>query len=92
LHWGVDIMPLMDHGGRPPTGDACSHDAALQAFRAAFFPWINDHAHDWARNLRLHASERCASEDSMNWKGSSRRLSQAKIAHASSRDPNEPPK
>ena len=33
-------MPLMDHGGRPPNGDAWSRDAALQAFRAAFFPWV----------------------------------------------------
>jgi hypothetical protein len=23
-HWGVSIMPLMDHGGRPPRGNADS--------------------------------------------------------------------
>ena len=23
-HWGVRIMPLMDHGGRPPSGNADS--------------------------------------------------------------------
>ena len=49
-HWGVDTMPLMDHGGRPPSGDTWSREAALQAFRAAFFPWVNDHADDWPRN------------------------------------------
>jgi hypothetical protein len=41
---------LIDHGGRPPSGDAWSCDAALQAFHAAFFPWVNEHADDWSRN------------------------------------------
>jgi hypothetical protein len=38
-HWGVDAMPLMDHGGQPPSGDAESFPAALVAFKAAFFVW-----------------------------------------------------
>ena len=42
--WGVGIMPLMDHGGRPPTGDAWSREAALAAFKAALKTWLNDHA------------------------------------------------
>ena len=50
-HWGVDTMPLMDHGGRPPSGDADTFEAALQAFKAAFTKW---HARlypgDWQRN------------------------------------------
>jgi hypothetical protein len=33
---GVDVMPLMDRGGRPPTGDAETFDAALVAFKAGF--------------------------------------------------------
>jgi len=45
-HWGVDIMPLMDHGEHPPSGDAWSGDAALQAFKAAFFKWLNEQADD----------------------------------------------
>ena len=43
-HWGVDIMPLMDHGGRPPTGDVeadpndpeATFQEALDAFKLAF--------------------------------------------------------
>ena len=35
-HWGVDIMPLMAHGARPPDGNEWSRDAAMQAFKAAF--------------------------------------------------------
>ena len=38
-HWGVGIMPLRDHGGRPPSGDAWSFEAALQAFKVAFLRW-----------------------------------------------------
>src|SRR5687768_13370113 len=38
-HWGVDVMPLMDHGGRPPSGDAWSFEAALEAFKTAFTAW-----------------------------------------------------
>ena len=48
--WGVDVMPLMDHGGRPPTGEAVSRDAALTAFREAFFRWLENHADDWPEN------------------------------------------
>ena len=32
-------MPLADHGGDPPSGDAWSFEAALQAFKAAFTEW-----------------------------------------------------
>jgi hypothetical protein len=46
-HWGIDTMPLI--GGRPPD-DAWSHDAAMQAFRAAFLRWVNEHADDWPCN------------------------------------------
>jgi hypothetical protein len=38
-HWGVDTMPLMDHGGRPPSGDAETFEDALLAFKAAFTTW-----------------------------------------------------
>ena len=38
-HWGVDIMPLMSHGGRPPSGNAKTFEAALEAFKAAFTAW-----------------------------------------------------
>jgi hypothetical protein len=46
-HWGVDIMPRMDHGGRPPSGEigvedgnveAGFHDA-LAEFKRAFTAW-----------------------------------------------------
>ena len=38
-HWGIDTMPLMDHGGRPPRGDADTFAEALQAFKSAFLLW-----------------------------------------------------
>jgi hypothetical protein len=41
-HWAVDIMPLMDHGGRPPSGDIeppGSFEDALKAFKEAFTQW-----------------------------------------------------
>jgi hypothetical protein len=38
-HWGVDTMPLMSHGGRPPSGDADTFEEALVAFKAAFTKW-----------------------------------------------------
>jgi hypothetical protein len=38
-HWGVDTMPLMDHGGRPPSGDADTFADALFAFKASFTAW-----------------------------------------------------
>ena len=49
--WGVDTMPLMDQGGRPPSGETWSREAALQAFKAAFLKWVNGlHPGDWQRN------------------------------------------
>jgi hypothetical protein len=39
-HWGVDSMPLMGHGGRPPYGDADTFEGAKIAFRRAFEEWI----------------------------------------------------
>jgi hypothetical protein len=49
-HWGVDTLPLL--GGRTePDGDAWSFEAAREAFRAAFFKWVNElHPGDWQRN------------------------------------------
>ena len=38
-HWGIGILPLMDHGGSPPSGDAWSFESALQAFKTAFIEW-----------------------------------------------------
>jgi hypothetical protein len=38
-HWGVDTMPLMDHGGRPPSGDAETFETALAAFKDGFARW-----------------------------------------------------
>lgn len=50
-HWGVDIMPLMDHGGRTPSGEAPSREAAIDAFRDAFTQWLADvPAELWAQN------------------------------------------
>ena len=49
-HWGVDTMPLMDRGGRVPSGDTWSREAALQAFREAFFRWLDKHADAWPSN------------------------------------------
>ena len=48
--WGVDTMPLMDHGGHVPSGNAWSRQAALRGFRKAFFKWLNDHADEWPGN------------------------------------------
>jgi hypothetical protein len=31
-------MPLMDHGGRPPSGE--TFEAALEAFKAGFEEWL----------------------------------------------------
>ena len=50
-HWGVDTMPLMDHGGRPPAGQALTLDDAKAALRQAFFSWLDDLAPGvWERN------------------------------------------
>jgi hypothetical protein len=37
--WGIDTMPLMSHGGRPPTGEARSFAQAKKMFRQAFKEW-----------------------------------------------------
>ena len=50
-YWGVDTMPLMDHGGRPPSGQALTLDDAKAAFRQAFLTWLDDlPAGVWERN------------------------------------------
>ena len=47
--WGVDTMPLL--GGGEPSGETWSFEAAREAFRSAFFKWVNDlHPGDWQRN------------------------------------------
>ena len=57
-HWSVDTLPLMDHGGRPPSGDSWSREGALRAFKAAFIRWVNDHADEWPSNRdRIQASQ-----------------------------------
>lgn len=38
-HWGVGILPLMSHGGRPPEGNADSFEAALVQFKVEFAEW-----------------------------------------------------
>jgi hypothetical protein len=43
-------MPLMDRGGWVPSDDASSREAALQAFREAFFKWLDRHADEWPPN------------------------------------------
>jgi hypothetical protein len=42
--WGVDMMPLMEHGGRPPSGQALTRADAQAAFREAFLavPMLSD--------------------------------------------------
>lgn len=37
--WGIDTMPVMDHGGRPPMGEARSFEQAKAAFRKGFDEW-----------------------------------------------------
>jgi hypothetical protein len=45
-------MPLMDHGGRPPSGDAESFEAALSDFKLAFTHWLAGVPVDlWHKNL-----------------------------------------
>lgn len=67
--WGVDVMPIMDHGGRPPRGEIDVEDdgieagfhEALEAFKAAFASWhaALDPAL-WEENLdhKRHGQER----------------------------------
>jgi hypothetical protein len=38
-HWGVNVMPLMDHGGHVPSGDADTFEDALRDFKVAFTKW-----------------------------------------------------
>jgi hypothetical protein len=50
-HWAVDVMPLMEHGGRPPSGDAESFEEALAVFKEAFATWHSALPADlWQRN------------------------------------------
>ena len=49
-HWGVDTMPRMGHGGRAPSGDNWTLEAAKRAFKAAFIKWVNEHADKWPSN------------------------------------------
>ena len=37
--WELDTMPVMSHGGRPPSGEARSFDQAKKLFREAFEKW-----------------------------------------------------
>jgi hypothetical protein len=37
--WGIDTIPLMRHGGRPPRGEARSFERAKKLFRQAFEEW-----------------------------------------------------
>jgi hypothetical protein len=55
-------MPLMDHGGRPPSGDAWSFEAALQAFKTAFLERVQAFkAHqDWLTRERPHEQAHAA--------------------------------
>ena len=49
--WGVDTMPLMDHGGWPPSGEALTLDDAKAAFRRAFLIWLDSLERGvWERN------------------------------------------
>lgn len=50
--WCVDTMPLMDHGGRPPSGEAESFETALADFKQAFTQWHASLPPDlWRENL-----------------------------------------
>ena len=56
-HWGVGILPLMSHGGRPPNGDIeppGGFEDALKAFKEAFAQWRAGIPDDlWRENLEL---------------------------------------
>jgi hypothetical protein len=39
--WAVDTMPLMHHGGGPPSGQTLTLDDAKAAFKTAFFIWLD---------------------------------------------------
>jgi hypothetical protein len=40
--WSVDMMPLLDQGGRPPSSQALTRPHAQAAFREAFFNWLDE--------------------------------------------------
>jgi hypothetical protein len=49
--WGVDTMPLLDHGGRPPSGQTLTLADAQAAFREAFLNWLDGlKPGEWERN------------------------------------------
>jgi hypothetical protein len=37
--WGIDTTPMMNHGGRPPTGEARNFEQAKRLFQEAFEKW-----------------------------------------------------
>ena len=37
--WGIDNMPMMSHGGRPPCGEARNFDQVKKLFQEAFEKW-----------------------------------------------------
>jgi hypothetical protein len=37
--WAIDTMPMMSHGGRPPSGEAQSFEQAKTLFEEAFEKW-----------------------------------------------------
>ena len=57
-HWGVDTMPLMDHGGRPSSGHVESFEAAMEAFKTAFTKWHSELSPGlWEENRTTYANE-----------------------------------
>ena len=49
--WSVDMMPLLDQGGRPPSGQALTRADAQAAFREAFLNWLDGlKPGEWERN------------------------------------------
>jgi hypothetical protein len=60
--WGVDVMPLLDRGGRVPDGEAESFEVALEAFKHAFIKWqAGLPPGEWTRNRdhkKAHAERR----------------------------------
>jgi hypothetical protein len=55
-HWGMDIMPLMSHGGGVPSGGieppGAGFEDALKAFKEAFMQWLAAVPPDkWQENL-----------------------------------------
>ena len=52
--WALDTMPLLDHAGRPPYGEAATFQTALDAFRKAFLEWPSPDK--WPKKHRLLAT------------------------------------